>query len=118
MKPIAIQEIPEHIQNDVGTIYAIHFPKQGYTSDVGIIETANGTYVVKRAKGERFCASLEKDAKALTCLSSTALPIPTLYRFHETKHKKEAWALLEYIEGETLQQALEKETNEAKRVST
>jgi aminoglycoside phosphotransferase (APT) family kinase protein len=115
MKPIAIQEIPKHIQNDVGTIYAIHFPKQGYTSDVGIIETANGTYVVKRAKGERFCASLAKDAKVLTCLSSTALPIPTLYRFHETKHKKEAWALLEYIEGETLRQALEKETNEAKR---
>jgi hypothetical protein len=43
MKPIAIQEIPEDIQNDVGTIYAIHFPTQGYTSDVGIIETANET---------------------------------------------------------------------------
>jgi aminoglycoside phosphotransferase (APT) family kinase protein len=115
MQPITIYEIPEDIHDEVGTIYTICFPKQGHTSDVAIIEAKHGTYIIKRVKGELFCAQLAKEAKALMYLSSTALLIPTLYRFHETKHKKEAWALLEYIEGETLRQALEKETNEAKR---
>jgi aminoglycoside phosphotransferase (APT) family kinase protein len=115
MQPITIHEIPEDIHDEVGTIYTICFPNQGHTSDVAIIEAKHGTYIIKRVKGELFCAQLTKEAKVLMYLSSTALPIPTLYRFHETKHKKEAWALLEYIEGETLRQALEKETNEAKR---
>lgn len=115
MPLFTIREIPEEILDDVGTIRTLCFPTQGHTSDVAVIKAARGTFVIKRAKGERFSVWLAREAKVLKALSAASLPIPAVYRFQENKHRNEAWALLEYIEGEPLRQALEKETNEDKR---
>jgi aminoglycoside phosphotransferase (APT) family kinase protein len=109
MCPIGLQEIPDEIVEYLSVVNGINYPRQGHTSDVGILESARGSYILKRSKGEQFCAWLAQEARVLTILSHTALPIPRLFKFVEQQAEKQAWALLQYFEGETLRQALTKE---------
>lgn len=43
MQPIQINEIPIQIKDYTGTIISITFPRQGYTSNVGIIDWGGGS---------------------------------------------------------------------------
>lgn len=114
MQPIEIIEIPLEIKEHLHTINAIKFPRQGYCSDVAIIESENGVYALKRTKGIVFCSWLEREVTVLNCLAKqTTLPVPTVKKFVEQQNQN--WALLECVEGETLRTALCKETNKAKR---
>ncbi|WJE50697.1 phosphotransferase [Bacillus cereus] len=115
LEPIKLNEIPIKILEYVGGIKNLQFPRQGHTSDVGIIETENGMYVLKKTKGKQFCSWLSKEVFVLNCLSKTNLPIPSLYKFIEQKSKNQSWTLTEYIEGETLRNYLFYETNQNKR---
>lgn len=50
LNPIHINEIPTKIKECVNQIDSIRFPKQGCTSDVGILETGKGRFALKRTK--------------------------------------------------------------------
>lgn len=112
MEPIQIDEIPIEIREYVNNIISIKFLRQGYTSNVGLIKSERGFYALKRTKGELFCSWLNREISALNCLTNeTKLPIPKVEKFVEQKSHRESWALLEFIEGETLRTALFNEKN-------
>ncbi|MEK3796862.1 aminoglycoside phosphotransferase family protein [Peribacillus sp. FSL H8-0477] len=115
MLPISIDEIPDEIKNYLSTIHSIRFPTQGYTSDVGIIESNKGCFALKRAKGEQFTRWLHRERMVLNGLAQTSLPIPTVILFIELTAQKESWLLIDFLEGETLRMALSKEKNKEKR---
>ncbi|MCM3237370.1 aminoglycoside phosphotransferase family protein [Heyndrickxia oleronia] len=115
MQPININEIPNEIMEDLNEIYSIRFPRQGYTSDIGLIESSRGLYALKRTKGKLFCSWLKREIIVLKCLTrETNLPVPKVKKFVQQKNPKESWALIEYIEGETLRTALTNEKNMGK----
>ncbi|MCQ6559380.1 phosphotransferase family protein [Paenibacillus mendelii] len=99
----------------VGTIKDITFPRQGHTSDVAIIASTAGRYVIKRTRGEQYCSWLSQEVRVLNALRHTKLPVPIVYQAVEQKHDNQNWALMHYFEGETLRQSLSNETNTDKR---
>ncbi len=116
MQPIEITEMPLEIKEYLHTINAIKFPRQGYSSDVAIIESDQGVFALKRTKGKLFCSWLEREVTVLNCLAKqTTLPVPTVKKFVEQQNQNNHWALLECVEGETLRTALSTETNKGKR---
>ena len=115
LKPIQLNEIPKEIVEYVGGVINIHFPRQGHTSNVGILNSKKGTFVLKRTKGNPFCTWLSKEAWVLKNLAASALPAPRLYYFIEQPLQNQSWALMAYLEGDTVRSALEKEDNAENR---
>ncbi|WP_164821828.1 phosphotransferase, partial [Paenibacillus koleovorans] len=115
MLPIKVNEIPNEIYDYLDSVNDIKFPRQGHTSDVGIVESANGRFILKRTKGEQYCSWLSNEVRVLKYLNNTTLPIPEVYRFVERTDENQSWALLEFFEGETLRQALSIEKNKNKK---
>lgn len=114
LHPIIVEEIPHSIKEYVKQIEKVTFPKQGCTSDVGILHTAKGRYVLKRAKREKYRKWLYKEyyvLKNIRALEECQSPIA--YKFVQTA--EESWMLLEFFEGKTVREYLEKEDNEKKR---
>lgn len=109
MYPIRLDEIPDELIDGLGTITNVTFPRQGHTSDVGIVECGEGRFVIKRSKGELYGSWLMREAHVLKKLRSTNLPVPDIYRIVEQKEENQAWTLMRYAEGETLRQALQRE---------
>ncbi|MGB3570269.1 MAG: fructosamine kinase family protein [Priestia megaterium] len=90
------------------------FPKQGCTSDVGNLHTAKGRYVLKRAKGEKYRKWLFKEYYVLKNIKKLEkFRSPNAYKFVQTA--EQSWLLLEFFEGQTVREYLEKEDNEKKR---
>nr|WP_230875121.1 phosphotransferase [Lysinibacillus cavernae] len=71
--------------------------------------------MLKRTKGEQFCSWLSKEVSVLKNLSTSTLSVPSLYYFIEQQLENQSWALMEYLEGETVRSALENEDNEENR---
>jgi len=116
LHPIIIEEIPHSIKKYVKQIEKVTFPKQGCTSDVGILHTAQGRYVLKRSKGEKYRKWLFKEYYVLKNIRALAeYQSPNAYKFVQTA--EESWLLLEFFEGKTVREYLEKEDNE-KNAST
>lgn len=116
MQPIHINEIPVEIKEFLNKIIFINFPRQGYTSDLGIIESDQGLFALKRTKGKLFNSMLKKEVSILNSLNNkTVLPVPKVKKFMEKKNKYESWVLLDYIEGETIRTALLNEHDNEKR---
>ncbi|WP_129692215.1 aminoglycoside phosphotransferase family protein [Gottfriedia acidiceleris] len=113
MEPIRLNEIPNGIKNIVGEIEEIKFPLQGYTSNVGVIQSNNGYFVIKRSQGERYSTLLTKEVQILNQLSKSELLIPKVY--YSIEDNNWFWTLMEYIEGETLRNYLSKENIQIKR---
>lgn len=114
MQPIQLEEIPTVITDHLRNIHSITFPRQGCTSDVGIIQSDNGRYALKRTKTPQFNAWLKKEILVLKSLEQeTTLPVPKVEKFVEVNGQ--SWALLEYLEGETVRAALTKTHNKGKR---
>lgn len=114
MKPIQLEEIPIEIKDQLNNIHSITFPSQGCTSDVGIIESDSGRYALKRTKTPQFNAWLKKEIMVLRSLNQeTSLPVPKVESFVEVDGQ--SWALLEYLEGETVRAALAKTHNKGNR---
>jgi len=111
-EPIAREEIPPEIGRELGAIFGIAFPRQGHTSDVGIIESEKGLFVLKRAKGEQYASWLAREAFVLDGLERTSLRIPKAYRFVQSEDDKgslQSWLLMERLEGNPLRQVLRAE---------
>jgi hypothetical protein len=69
-----LNEIPIAILDLVGEVKNLTYPRQGHTSDVCIIESDKGFFVLKRTKGERYCSWLSQEVFVLNSLSQTDLP--------------------------------------------
>ena len=116
MQPILISEIPNNIREYLNGINSIKFPRQGYTSDVGIIESKGNLYALKRTKEPLYSSWLHKEVSVLNSLSkNTTLPVPKIKKFVIDSYKNHSWALIEFLEGETLRTALSNENNQEKR---
>ena len=116
MLPITLEEIPSEIHTYLKKINSMSFPRQGYTSNVALIENAQGLYALKRTKGELNCGLLNREVSAINCLTQkTQLPIPKVKNYVERVSEKESWALIEFVEGETVRSALYNEISRAKR---
>jgi len=115
--PIAEQEIPKKLVKIIGKVEKMTFPEQGCTSNVGIIKGENGVFVLKRSKGDRFAEWLEREAIILKSLSETHLPIPVIYAFEKDFARNESWMLMNFIQGETMGEALQNETDPEKKRS-
>lgn len=113
MEPIRLNEIPVGIRSIVGEIIKIAFPRQGHTSNVGLIQSTHGYYVLKSAKGEQYSSLLAKEVLILNELSKTDLSIPNVYHYTEDNHSN--WTLMEYIEGVTLRSFLSNENKQETR---
>lgn len=108
---MSISEIPTEVVNLTSQITGIRFPRQGYTSDVGIIESEQGLFVLKRTKGEQFGSWLRQEVLVLDSLANTNLPVPRVHLYLEHRRPNECWALFDYLAGETLRQVLAQERN-------
>jgi aminoglycoside phosphotransferase (APT) family kinase protein len=108
-----MHEIPDEINNFLGYIEDITFPKQGYTSDVVVLTTEKGKFVVKRARGKQFSAWLSREGFVLNVLAKTKLPVPKL--FHQVTEENQSWTLTEFMEGQTLRGYLLVEDDKRKR---
>ncbi|MBS4202245.1 aminoglycoside phosphotransferase family protein [Bacillus sp. FJAT-49732] len=117
MAPITEQEIPIKILKTIGKIEKMTFPEQGCTSNVGIVTGENGVFVLKRSKGERYSGWLEREAFILKSLSETDLPIPVIHAFEKKPELNESWILMNFIQGETMGEALQKEQDPEKKRS-
>lgn len=116
MLPIHIEEIPIEIKDYLNKIIGISFPRQGYTSNLGIIESDRGMFALKRTTGQLFSSMLKKEVFILDCLhQKTELFVPKVNRFIERDHNIECWALIEFLEGKTVRTALLNEYNQQKR---
>ncbi|UVI32839.1 phosphotransferase family protein [Paenibacillus spongiae] len=118
MIPISQHEIPHVLLNKLGVINKIAFPRQGYTSDVGIIDSAKGTVVLKRTKGKPYSEWLRRESYILECLAQTHLRVPQVYQFmqHEDDNDDiQSWLLMECLRGETLRSVLTYENDSAAR---
>ncbi|WP_226683228.1 phosphotransferase family protein [Sutcliffiella horikoshii] len=114
MKPIPLEEIPIVIKDYVRNIHSISFPRQGCTSDVGIIQSDIGLYALKRTKKPQFNSWLNKEIMVLRSLNQeTSLPVPKVEKFVEIDGQ--SWALIEFQEGETIRAALTKTHHKGKR---
>lgn len=54
LHPIQRNEIPKDIIEYVGGVIHIYFPRQGHTSDVGILNSKRGIFVLKEQKEHNF----------------------------------------------------------------
>ncbi len=116
LSPINIDEIPTEIKEFLNKIISISFPRQGYTSNLGIIESDQGLFALKRTREKWFNSMLKKEVSILNRLNNeTDLPVPKVKKFIEKNNNCESWALLDFIEGETLRMALFNEYNNKKQ---
>ncbi len=113
IRPIVLDEIPQEILTYLGGIEGITFPRQGQTSDVGIIQSKEGIAVLKRTRGKQFCEWLRKEIEVLNGLTTTDLPIPKVYTVKD--EGEEVWALFELLEGVTLRSYFATETEIEKK---
>lgn len=119
LQPIQVDEIPEEIREFLKKLDSIKFPRQGYTSNVAIIRNHQGSFALKRTKGDWYCSLLKKEVSVLNCLTKeTKLLIPKVKLFVEQKQNRQCWALFEYIQGETVRIALKDEKNKETRQET
>ncbi len=113
---IHIDEIPIEIKEYLNKITSIKYPRQGYTSDVGLIKSEQGFFALKRTKGEQFSSMLKREVSILNCLTNkTKLPVPKVKKFLEENNDTVSWALIDFLEGETLRKALLNEYSKGKR---
>ncbi|SET68170.1 Phosphotransferase enzyme family protein [Oceanobacillus limi] len=115
MDPIEMHEIPVEIKDKL-SITNISFPKQGCTSDVGIVEAYGNKYVLKRAKEKLYRQWLEKEAEVLQLLSGTALPVPKIHQHIVDEKNDQSWIVMNYIEGISLGEALQQSHTENDRL--
>ncbi|WP_102262398.1 phosphotransferase family protein [Mesobacillus jeotgali] len=90
-------------------------PEQGCTSEVSMIVTGDGTYILKSVFKEKYREWLKLEAEVLESLSfQRPIPVPWFYGFTEEEHASHL--LMSFEEGITLTAALRNAgTNQEKR---
>lgn len=112
--PIRRKDIPKWIVEKIpGTIHSVGSLPEGGTSEVSLLITDKGRLVLKRSKQPPFDQWLKREAAVLKHLTETDLPVPELIAFLEEPAC--SWALISFIEGETVRSALRRTTESGKR---
>lgn len=101
---IDVMELPDSIVEVLGAVRRLTLPNQGYTSQLAVLETERGMFVLKHTAEPLFMPWLAREAQVLRWLAQTALPTPRPYAFVE--HPSGAWLLMEYLPGESLTEVL------------
>jgi aminoglycoside phosphotransferase (APT) family kinase protein len=115
--PIHREDIPKWIIEKISsTIHIVDSLPEGGTSEVALLTTDAGKFVLKRSKRAPFDEWLKREAEVLGQLAGTGLPVPQLIAFLEEPPC--IWALMSFIEGETVRSALRRtlETGERRQV--
>ncbi len=113
--PIHREDIPKWIAEKIpGTIHSVDSLPEGGTSEVALLTTDTGKFVLKRSKEPPFDEWLKREAEVLKSLSGTGLPVPRLIAFLEEPVC--SWALMSFIEGETVRSALRRTTDPGGRL--
>ena len=113
--PIHREAIPKWIAEKIpGTIHNVDSLPEGGTSEVALLTTDTGKFVLKRSKEPPFDEWLKREAEVLKSLSGTGLPVPRLIAFLEEPVC--SWALMSFIEGETVRSALRRTTDPGGRL--
>lgn len=74
MLPIQLREIPPDIIDYIGVIKDIQFTRQGHTSDVGIISSMQGCYVIKERRASSIVLGyLMKSMLCIVCTLQSCL---------------------------------------------
>ncbi|KAA8785897.1 aminoglycoside phosphotransferase (APT) family kinase protein [Paenibacillus sp. 4624] len=99
-----LADIPSEILGQIGTVQRITFPRQGHTSTVAVLETADQRYVIKKTEHELYNEWLSDEHIAMQLLQGKGLPIPKTHSFCAEHQSR--WLLMDYIEGISLRQFL------------
>ena len=112
------QTFPSEISVLLGPISRLDYPPQGDTSAVAVVSAANGKYVVKCSRGERFGSWIRREYDALKALEQAPFPTPQahIYVQREWSGEFEAWLVMSYLSGDPVLIAVEKATSEAERL--
>jgi len=115
-------DLPEELRDFLGAIDVLRYPPQGCTSQVAIVVSARGQFVVKRALGEQWCQWLTREERTLRALAFSGLPIPQPRKFIPTTEsaktgESEAWLVMDVLPGESIGNALAEEGDSAQRQS-
>lgn len=97
-------DLPQEFRTFLGEIRRLVLPPQGMTSEVAVVESASGTFVVKRARHPLFIGWLREEYRALKALKRLALPIPQAYQLVERAASEgdDCWLLMSHLPGMTL----------------
>ena len=111
------RDLPAELQAFLGAVTAFRYPTQGCTSQVAIVVSERGQFVVKRALGGQWCTWLAREERVLRALATSGLPVPRTHLFLPPRDLPEAWLLMDFLPGETMERALAGEPDAAKRAS-
>lgn len=103
-------KIPEIFKKCIGDKYYLIYPTQGYTSDVVIVKSDRGDYVIKRATGIWFRSMLENEYKVLNSINNQEIRSPHIIGKYEDDEF--VWVLMEFIKGKTLRNAIQECSDE------
>ena len=102
-------EVPPSIGVDLSVTPKIHYPPQGMTSDVAIVNSGNRDIVVKRCSSSIYLPWLRREYEVLSCLDSTDLPVPRPIGYVERNRPSgpEAWLTMTKVNGHALNLQIE-----------
>jgi aminoglycoside phosphotransferase (APT) family kinase protein len=101
-------DLPQEFRTFLREIRRLVLPPQGMTSEVTVVESASGTFVVKRAHHPLFMSWLREEYRALKALEPLSLQIPHAYQLIERTASEgdDCWLLMSHLPGTTLAQRL------------
>ncbi len=102
-----IQDLPAEIIDQIGNVQKISFPRQGHTSIVAVLETADKKYIIKKTENDLYNQWLSEEYKVLQYLYHTGLPVPKAYSYHADNNSR--WLLMDYIDGISLREFLSRD---------
>lgn len=105
---LPLSAIPAELRARIEPVRALHYPPQGATSTVAIIEGADGRVVLKHARGRRWSAWLAREYAVLRALADSDLPLPRALAYLADQHAGQpaGWLLMSYLPGEPLETVL------------
>ena len=112
--PLTQNDLPQEIRSQLGAIRHLTYPiRQGYTSNVAVVESTQGKCVIKRSQGLPFSDWLRQEYRVLQALAPLALPTPNVYLFvsREGSAGPDNWLLMDYIPGSSLREVLQIESD-------
>lgn len=116
MHPL-LDQMPAALHEIAGPIQVVDVPEQGATSDVVILSSSNGRFVVKRASQPPYHEWLRREYEVLRSLSPHMDFVPKPFGYVEEEHRESRshWLLMEHLPGVSLRAVLRRGVEPAER---
>jgi aminoglycoside phosphotransferase (APT) family kinase protein len=103
-----VSALPDALQARLGQIDRLFQPVQGDAAELTLVEASAGRFAIKHARSAFGGECLRREYEALIALAETALPVPRAHVFLDGQSPAgpEAWLLMEYVPGETVEAVL------------